>query len=241
MDVKPWRFELLGTARARYRDEAWIPLSYQKPAALLLYLAAHPQRPHSREALAELLWPGGDPEAGRGSLRTALHSLRRLLERGGASIDALVLSDRTTLRLDPAAFTTDLQEYLAALSEAARARTPEDRARSLEDAVACYRGEFVPGFHDDWAFEEREWLLVRHREVLQGLVRAREERGDAEGALAAAREMVGLDALWEEAHYEVMRLYAALGQPSACLRQYQELERVLREELNETPSAPVRA
>jgi hypothetical protein len=28
-----------------------------------------------------------------------------------------------------------------------------------------------------------------------------------------------------------MRLYAAAGQPSSCLRQYQELERLLREEL----------
>jgi DNA-binding SARP family transcriptional activator len=79
VDGKPWRFELLGTTRARYRDGEWIPLPYQKPVALLLYLAAHPQRPHSRESLAELLWPGCDPEAGRNSLRTALHSLRRLL------------------------------------------------------------------------------------------------------------------------------------------------------------------
>src|SRR5919199_5533469 len=53
--------------------------------------------------------------------------------------------------------------------------------------------------------------------------------------------MVLLDPLWEEAHYEVMRLYAALGQPTACLRQYQELERILHEELEETPSAQARA
>src|SRR5262249_18966289 len=34
---------------------------------------------------------------------------------------------------------------------------------------------------------------------------------------------------------------AALGQPSAALRQYQELERLLRDEWNETPSAETRA
>src|SRR5262249_39080436 len=38
-----------------------------------------------------------------------------------------------------------------------------------------------------------------------------------------------------------MRLYAATGQPSACLQQYEELERLLREELGETPSTEARA
>jgi predicted ATPase/DNA-binding SARP family transcriptional activator len=241
VDRKRWRFELLGTTRARYHDGEWIPLPCQKPVALLLYLAANPQRPHSREALAELLWPGCDSEAGRSSLRTALYSLRRLLESAGAATDALFLSDRTSLRLDPDAFTTDLQEYLAAVAEAARTRMPADRARALGQAASCYRGEFMAGFPDAWAFEERARLVTTQREVLQGLVRVHEELGDAEGALSAAREMVAVDPLWEEAHYEVMRLYAALGQPSACLRQYQELERVLREELDETPSAQVRA
>src|SRR5262249_25593513 len=192
--------------------------------ALLLYLAASPHGPQPREALVELLWPEVDPEAGRHSLRAALYSLRRLLESAGASSDDLFLTDRTTLRLNPAAFTTDLEEYLAAVAEAAQARTPVDRCQALTHAASCYRGEFLPGFTDGWVFEERERLLTRQREVLQRLVRVREEVGDGEGALGAAREMVRLDPFWEEAHYEVMRLYAALGQPSACLRQYQELE-----------------
>jgi predicted ATPase/DNA-binding SARP family transcriptional activator len=241
VDGKPWRIELLGAIRARYRDGAWRPLAYQKPVALFLYLAAYPQRPHPREALIELLWPGSDPEAGRSSLRVALYSLRRLLQSAGPAADALLLGERTTVRLDPAAFTTDLGEYRAAVAEAARARTPVDRCQALGQAAARYTGEFLPGFHDGWAFEERERLATTQRELLQRLVRIREEVGDREGAVAAAREMVCLDPLWEEAHYEVMRLYAALGQPSACLRQYQELERVLREELDEVPSAQVRA
>jgi predicted ATPase/DNA-binding SARP family transcriptional activator len=241
VDGNPWRIELLGATRARYRDGAWIPLSYQKPVALLLYLAAHPERPYPREALVEIFWPEFDPEVGRQNLRVALYALRRLLESDGASSDDLFLAERTTLRLDPAAFSTDLGEYLAAVSAATRAQTPADRSQALGHAAACYTGEFLPGFNDAWAFEERERLATTHRELLQRLLRVREELGDAEGALAAARKMVCLDPLWEESHYEVMRLCAAAGQPQAVLRQYQELERVLREELDETPSAEARA
>src|SRR5205814_4675307 len=70
---------------------------------------------------------------------------------------------------------------------------------------------------------------------------ALEEAGDLGRALEHARQAVSVDPLREEAHYDVMRLYAALGQPSATLKQYQELERLLREELGETPSAEARA
>src|SRR5438874_1435341 len=58
---------------------------------------------------------------------------------------------------------------------------------------------------------------------------------------AAPRRAARADPLREEAHYDLMRLYAAAGQPSATLHQYQELERLLRDELGETPSAATRA
>src|SRR5439155_7127805 len=47
--------------------------------------------------------------------------------------------------------------------------------------------------------------------------------------------------LREEAHREVMRLYAAAGQPDAALRRYAELERLLKQELDSAPGAESRA
>ena len=44
----------------------------------------------------------------------------------------------------------------------------------------------------------------------------------------------------EEAHYDLIRLLAATGQAAAALRQYQELERILKQELDTTPSAAIR-
>jgi hypothetical protein len=62
---------------------------------------------------------------------------------GGATA-ALLLAERATLRLDPAAFTSDLGEHLAAVSDAARAQTLVERSRALGDAAACYRGNSCP-------------------------------------------------------------------------------------------------
>src|SRR5262249_32840702 len=67
-----------------------------------------------------------------------------------------------------------------------------------------------------------------------------EQAGDLEGAIAIARHAVSLDALREEIQGDLIRLLIAAGQPSSALRQYRELERLLREELNVSPSASIR-
>src|SRR5438552_3686660 len=65
---------------------------------------------------------------------------------------------------------------------------------------------------------------------------ARARQGDLEGAIAAAQRAVHADPLQEEAHYELIRQYAAAGQTAAARRHYLEMERLLRVELEVTPS-----
>jgi predicted ATPase/DNA-binding SARP family transcriptional activator len=236
-----WHIELLGQLRLRRGDAINRPLERQKSTALLAYLACHPRYPHPRDVLIELLWPEEDPEVGRRKLRSLLHDLRALLAEPHSAAGALLLAERTTVHLDPAAFTTDVAEFQTALQSAAHATELAERIRRLEAAGKLYRGELLPGFLEPWVLSEREHLAATHFEALCQLAAAREQVGDLEGAVAAAREAVSADPLREEAHYHLMRLYAATGQPAATLRQFQELERLLREELGETPSAEARA
>lgn len=74
-----WRIVLLGGLRATRGDRVITHFRTQKNAALLAYLAYYRRRSHRREDLIELLWPEGDPRAGRNSLKQALASLRQQL------------------------------------------------------------------------------------------------------------------------------------------------------------------
>jgi predicted ATPase/DNA-binding SARP family transcriptional activator len=233
--------EMLGQLRLRRGDAVPLPLQRQKATALLAYLAFHSRHPHPREVLIELLWPEEDPEESRPKLRSQIYILRELLASLERPADSLLVAGRTTVHLDPDAFTTDVAQFQAALRSAARAVDPTERAGWLETAVTLYGGELLPGHYEEWVLTERQALAEQYLGALRQRVEAREEAGDLEGALAAARQAVSGDPLQEEAHYTVMRLSAALGQPSAALRQYQELERLLREGLDETPSAETRA
>ncbi|MCC2672482.1 MAG: Protein kinase, partial [Armatimonadetes bacterium] len=84
---------------------------------------------------------------------------------------------------------------------------------------------------------ERELLRERCLQALQQLTTLLTQERDFDGALAAARRAVALDPVREESYRTLMRVAAAAGQLSAALQHYAELEKVLREQLGQLPSA----
>ena len=156
---------MLGWLRAEQGPLTITRFRTQKAALLLARLALFPRRTHSREELADLLWPDADLEAGRNSLKQSLASLRRQLEPPGTPSGSVLIADRTTIRLNPAAFSTDVAEFELALKAAARPSESQTRLEHLRRAEALYCGELLPGFYEDWVIEERERLTARMDEV----------------------------------------------------------------------------
>src|SRR5438067_7053361 len=116
---QPWRLELFGGMRLVRGEQVVTHFRTRKNAALLAYLACHPDREHPRELLADLLWPERDPAAARHSLNVALAYLRQRLEAPDLPKGAALGSSRMAVRLDPQWVTTDVAEFQEALSRAA--------------------------------------------------------------------------------------------------------------------------
>ena len=161
---------MLGWMRAQSGDLTVTRFRTQKTALLLARLALFPKRTHPREVLADLLWPDADQDAGRNNLKQSLAILRRLLEPPGTPAGSVLIADRGEVRLNPAAFSTDVADFEAALKDAAQ--SPELRRDALACALDLYRGELLPGVYDDWVIEERERLVAVWEE-------AQEEPGNA--------------------------------------------------------------
>ncbi|HLK61323.1 MAG TPA: tetratricopeptide repeat protein [Chthonomonadaceae bacterium] len=237
---QPWRIELFGGLKAEQGRRTITRFRTHKTAALLAYLAYYRNRMHPREELIELLWPDTTLEAGRVSLRTALASLRAQLEPPGAQANSVLIADRVHLQLNPHAITTDVADFESMLKEAAQATDPEARIGKLTQAIVLYRGELLPGHYEDWAILERERLAESAFRALHQLALAAEQHGDRAYALEITHRALTMDPLREEIHGHLMRLYAAEGNLPAVQRQYQELERLLREVLDTAPDAATR-
>jgi predicted ATPase/DNA-binding SARP family transcriptional activator len=230
---------VLGQPRLEH-DEGPIELNLRKALALLVYLAVS-GRPHSRDALATLLWPESDGREGRARLRRTLHRLNEAL--GGDVLDA----GPDTIRLHPAAnlwldCAALRQHATAGLAAAAQDQFAPERLGHLSAAVELYTEDFLAGFtlpdsptFDEWQFFQRESLRQLYGQVLEQLVQAYRSQQAWDQAIAYARRWLALDELHEPAHRALMRLYAWAGRHAAALRQYQECTRILDAELGVAP------
>ncbi len=220
---------LFGSPRLE-REGQEIPLRRRKALALLAYLALA-QRPQSRETLLGLLWSEFDPTSARNNLRRELSIIKKQL---GASI---LIVNRTQIAINPAA---DLWLDVAEFEKHAAAGD----VTSLVKAVAIYSDDFMAGFalpdslaFDEWQFFQAEGLRQSLAQALQELIRWHTQQEEYEPGIVYGRRWLALDSLHEPAHRQLMEIYALAGQRAAALRQYQECERLLEEELGAAPEA----
>jgi predicted ATPase/DNA-binding SARP family transcriptional activator len=234
--TRPWHIEMLGGLRVHRDPISLTRFQSQKMAALLAYLAFYPSRPHLRDELIAWLWPDDDLQAARNRLRVGLCSLRKLLDPPDALV-TLLNTERTTVGLYSEAFTTDVAQFENSYAAALHTEAEAERERLLIETVEAYHGELLPGVYEDWVLSERERLAQSYLEALHRLTLLLMNRQDYERALYYARSALQSDPLRQEAHHQVMRLYLALGQPSAALQQYRELVRIWQDSFDAEPAA----
>ncbi|HWQ15196.1 MAG TPA: BTAD domain-containing putative transcriptional regulator [Roseiflexaceae bacterium] len=217
-----------------------IDLALRKALALVVYLAVSGQ-PHSRDALATLLWPESDQREGRARLRRTLHRLGQAL---GASVldaegDTIRLRAGAPVALDSALF---LRHAAAGLRDAVldEEALPDARAH-LAAAAELYADDFLAGFtlpdspaFDEWQFFQREGLRQTLAHVLERLAALLHRWGEFEQAIPYARRLVALDPLHEphqpnRVRGNVLRPARTSGHPAAGYP-FQARQRGLRRE-----------
>jgi DNA-binding SARP family transcriptional activator len=195
-----------------------------KALALLTYLTLEPG-PHSREALADLLW-GESPEAeARASLRQALKQLRD-------SLGDLVQSDRQTVRL-AGTVRCDVTEFLRLAESEPETATATDIPRFL----AGFSIRHAPRF-DEWLAETRSALLRRYAAVLGTLAKDAMDRRRWREAAERADRWLACDRLSEDAARVAIEARYLAGDRGAALARLADYQGAL---LRETGCGPSQA
>ena len=217
-----------------------LKLPSRRTEALVVYLLRNPQ-PHAREVLAALLWDDLPQNKALSNLRVLLANLRKdLAPYVTITRQSAAWNGASDYRVD----LTVLEELLAV------SRSEIDRDGALTKATAAtlgaalqrYQGDLLPVFYlhagqgfEEWLATEREWLWTRAVEALDDLATEYLQWGDYRAGVEQAQRLVDLDPLREEGHQLLMQLWAADGQISAALAQYERCVQVLDQELGVPP------
>lgn len=223
------RLQLLGKPTLYLDDIAVTGFTSAKVMALMIYLAVT-ARPHTRDALATLLWSqSADDAEAKTNLRQALANLRKL------GLASFLHIERESVGIDKQ---TDITTDIAKL------HTLNSQPINLDDDLAAlYKGDFLEGFNlkdapefDEWVLMQREhwretafaWL---HRAIEVCATKRNYERG-----VTLAKHILALDIWREEAHRWLMLFLAKQGQRSAALAQFEHCKTILQKTFNIAPS-----
>lgn len=213
-----------------------------RPGSLLAFLALARGRYFTRGELVAALWADQADAVGSGTFNTVLWRLRKLIEKPPVEHGTLIACDRRgAVGLHPQApIQLDVDEFaqrvLPALAKPIEHMAEHD-IDALRSGIALYTADILTDLGDDWALREREKHRRHYLNALGRLMQVCALAGDHGSAIRYAQTILDHDALREDVHRELMRLFLRSGQRALALRQFELCRGALKRELAIQPMA----
>jgi DNA-binding SARP family transcriptional activator len=187
-----------------------VPVPPGRPATAVKAVAAHAGRLRAEE-LIEVLWPEGDPDAGKARLRTVLSRIRS--SAGDVLVrDGDVVVTGPGVEVDALAFEAEARQSLRL------ARGDRRRAATVaRAALARYLGPLLPEDPTaDWAAGQRERLRVLHLELLDIVAAEAEREQQFDEAIRLLHEAIAVEPYDEVRYARAARLLASQGRTGSA-------------------------
>ncbi len=224
--------KLLGQFNIQLDDQP-IEIPSRPAQTLFAYLALHPGTAFRREMLAGLVWPEANEANARSNLRHALWRIRKALgEQVGQNYFP---ADDLTL-----AFSPDPGCWIDAVLVGGKidaGPTP----RTLEEQVAAYQGELLPGFYDDWITIEREHLQSAFESKIETLIDRLCGEKHWPDVIEWAEHWIKFGTAPEPAYRALMTAHARSGHKAKAKEAYQRCIEALQREFGVEPSEETQA
>ncbi|WP_439655965.1 BTAD domain-containing putative transcriptional regulator [Lentzea sp. HUAS TT2] len=232
-------FTVLTSVRA-WRDGTELDLgSPQQKLALAVLLLAEGRVVPITDVVAAM-WDVDAPPAARGTVRTYVHRLRRVLgvtESG----EPVLRSSGGGYQLQLADSQVDLGRLRTAVLAADNVDDVERRVALLRAALDEWSVEPLAGLDGAWAQGERRRAVRLGVQAVESLAELELGRGEHTAALERLRQIVELEPLHERAHELLMRALYQSGRRADALAVHERLSATLQEELGVEPGPGLQA
>lgn len=209
-----------------------------------VYLASAPRR-IERDQLAEVLWPGGLPDAWDSSLSAIISRVRKVLMRVGFDEGGALESAHGAYELRlPEGTWIDMRVAINAVDRAeglVRHGNGRDAWADAAVASAILRRTLLAGETGPWVDARRGELHEFEVRCYDALAGAWLLQGDPRAAVQAARKAVDLAPYRESGYSRLMECHLAAGNRAEAIGVYNEVRDLLRDMMGISPTPEVEA
>ncbi len=228
-----------------YRDpgrpfaaDAW---TTRRARDIFCYIATSKHRRVPKDVLIEAFWQDDDPAAVEKNFHPTISHIRKALNSRQAFKQNFIVFRDGAYQLNPElSYRIDSEEFEHLIAEAEKAKREKDGARfrtNLEAAYSLVRGEFMAGIYDDWADERRQFYREQVARVVSALAKLSLAEKRWADALKFSAESLRDDPYREDMHRLTMKIFSAQGKPAAAKKHFENLKKLLRDELGIEPSS----
>lgn len=210
---------------------------------LLAYFVVHREKPVAQIDLIDTLWSDEGSDSPANALKTLLYRTRALLEPIIGPDTSLLLSRRGSYLWNPVVkCTVDTEEFEALCRLAAdAARSRESRMEASANALALYRGDFLPKLSSElWVVP----LSVHYHSLYLRIVKDYAKLLLEDSAFATLAEIcadaIRIDSFDEQLHAMLVTAYLRQGNVVAALNHYESATELLYRNLGVRPSDELR-
>lgn len=205
---------------------------FQTQAArdLFFLLLAHPEG-KTKEEIGDIFWPDASPKDIKFRIKNTVYRLRRAVGKD------VVLLDQDNYRFNNALdYEYDVELLLRENALALKAKDPLQQLNHFREAAKLYKGSFLPEVNETWVHSVRENLQQIYLNILLQTAQLYLDMANYSLALEYCQRALGVDDCLEIAYRLSFRIYAAMGDRVAVVRQYSRCCEVLLREINTEPS-----
>lgn len=219
---------------ARIDDRLW---TRRKSKSLVKILALAPRHQVSREQLMELLWPELDPDLSANNLNKIIHAARRTLEpelKSGAESRFIVTIEQQVGLRAPGGLWIDAEEFETIALTALKG----DSVADVDRALSLYRGDLLEeDRYEEWTQTRRAHLKRLYERLLAHAGQLDEAQGKMLQSIDRWSRLLAVDNCNEDAHRQLMRLYALTGSRHLAVQQFEQCKETISRELDAEPEA----
>jgi len=238
-----FEIRLFGQLEIKNRQGATISVHWktQKTKALFVYLIINQGRLIQKDRLRDIFWPGKNLTKATHSLYDHIFFARNIFKnllgkdaRGREIIrfcnPFYQLTYNIHLKIDVCQFESLIKKAIGL-----EATNIEKAMKLYKEALELYRGDFCPELYENWAEEKRLFYRTEILRLIKKLAGYYYDNKKYQKSLELYRSGLNYDRLDKAIHIGIMRCLGNLGDKIGVKRQYQELEKILKKELNTIP------